>query len=89
MSVAISLPAKTMTAEELMALPEDGIHRELIRGELREKPMTVRNRKHSRVEAKLAKILGNWLDGQPEPRGTAAPAYYGVTTSIVWFFHLP
>jgi hypothetical protein len=28
-----------MTAEELLALPDDGIDRELIRGELREYPM--------------------------------------------------
>ena len=31
-----------MTAEELLALPDDGIDRELIRGELRENPMTTR-----------------------------------------------
>jgi hypothetical protein len=24
-----------------------------------------------------------------EPRGTRVPAYYGVTTALVWFFHLP
>ena len=35
MSVAISPPEKTlMTAEEFLALPEDGVHRELIHGEL-------------------------------------------------------
>ena len=33
-------PRKTMTAEEIMALPDDGIDREMIRGELREMPMT-------------------------------------------------
>ncbi len=36
MSIAVSAtPAKTMTAEDLMALPEDGIDREIIRGELK------------------------------------------------------
>jgi Uma2 family endonuclease len=36
---------------------------------LREQPMPARNRKHSRVEAKLAHVLWSWLEGQPEPRG--------------------
>jgi Uma2 family endonuclease len=58
-----------MTAEELMALPDDGIHRELIRGELREQSMPARNRKHSRVETRVAQLLANWLDEQPKPRG--------------------
>src|SRR4051794_8999383 len=69
MSVATSPPGKTITAEELMALPEDGIHRELICGELRERPMTARNRKHSRVEARIAHLLSLWLEQQAEPRG--------------------
>ena len=58
-----------MTTEELLAMPDDGVDRELIRGELRERPMTRRNRWHSRIEAKIAQLLGNWLDQQPEPRG--------------------
>jgi Uma2 family endonuclease len=60
---------RTMTAEELLLLPEDDIDRELIGGELRERPRTRRNRRHSRSEAKIAKLLGNWLDAQPAPRG--------------------
>lgn len=58
-----------MTTEELLALPEDGVDRELIRGRLREKPMTRRNRRHSRTVAKLSQLLNNWLVTQPEPRG--------------------
>jgi Uma2 family endonuclease len=58
-----------MTTEELLALPEDGVDRWLIRGQLREKPMTVGNRWHGRILARLAQLLGNWLDKQPEPRG--------------------
>lgn len=58
-----------MTTEELIALPENGVDRELVRGELREKPMTKRNRRHSRAEARLALLLGKWLERQPEPRG--------------------
>jgi Uma2 family endonuclease len=31
--------------------------------------MTVRNRRHSRLTARIAQLLGNWLDQQPAPRG--------------------
>jgi Uma2 family endonuclease len=59
----------TMTTEEMLALPDDGMDRELIHGQLREKPMTKRNRWHSVAEAQIAMLLGIWLKGQPEPRG--------------------
>jgi hypothetical protein len=36
-----------LTLEELFTLPEDGAERELIRGALRERPMTRRNRWHA------------------------------------------
>jgi Uma2 family endonuclease len=67
MSVATLSP--TMTTEEMLALPSNDVERWLIRGQLREKPMTVRNRWHSRIMAQVTKFLGNWLDQQPEPRG--------------------
>lgn len=57
------------TTEELLAMPRNGVERWLIRGLLREKPMTYRNRWHSRLSARIAQLLGNWLDQQPEPRG--------------------
>src|SRR4051794_16191683 len=62
-------PARPMTAEELIALPDDGVERDLIRGELRERTMTRRNPFHSSTEARIAMLLGNWLDQRPEPRG--------------------
>jgi Uma2 family endonuclease len=65
----VAAATHAMTTEELLALPEDGVERWLIRGELRETPMTVRNRWHSRIMARVAKFLDNWLDLQPEPRG--------------------
>ena len=69
MSIA-ELPTKTkMTFEEFMALPEDGIHRVLIRGELREMGLTVRNIDHTLVEGRFAQHLNNWRDNQPRPRG--------------------
>ena len=58
-----------MTTEEMLSLPEDGFDRELIRGELREEPMTPRNRYHSRAETRIAYLLETWLEAQPEPRG--------------------
>lgn len=60
---------RTPTADDLIAMPDDGVRRELIRGELRETPMTRRNRSHSGVEANIAHLLKGWLDLQPEPRG--------------------
>jgi Uma2 family endonuclease len=67
----MSAPATAvlMTGEEFLALPENGTERWLIRGQLREKPMTVRNREHSRILARISQLLGDWLDRQPEPRG--------------------
>src|SRR5262249_38043519 len=74
-----------MTTEELLALPDDGVERWLIGGELREKrppaggpPTTVRNRFHSRVLIRVGKLLDNWLDGQSEPRGQIVGGEVGV-----------
>jgi Uma2 family endonuclease len=64
---------KLMTVEEFLALPdEEGVERWLIRGQLREKrgdDVTKRNRWHSKTEARIAQLLGDWLDRQPQPRG--------------------
>jgi Uma2 family endonuclease len=68
MSIAAP-PRIGMTLEEFEALPDDGVDRMLIRGKLWEKPMTKRNRKHSRANSRVSQHLENWLDAQPEPRG--------------------
>ena len=60
---------KSMSIEEFISLPDDGMHRELLLGELRERAMTVRNSRHAQIEARLAQLLNNWLDDQPEPHG--------------------
>ncbi len=67
----MSAPAaeRLMTNEEFLALPDNGTERWLIRGHLREKPMTVRNREHSRILIQIGHLLSSWLDEQPEPRG--------------------
>lgn len=68
-----SAPTATplMTAEEFFALPDDGKERWLIRGQLRERDrdVTRRNRFHSKAEARIAQLIANWRDTQPEPRG--------------------
>jgi Uma2 family endonuclease len=51
----------TITTEELFALPDDGIERDLIRGELREYPVTKRNRRHSKVMVAVSRVLLNWV----------------------------
>ncbi len=69
MAPVATLPAQ-MTTEEMLALPENGVERWLIRGQLHEKPMTVRNRFHSRVMVQVAYLLNHWLQQQPAPRGS-------------------
>src|SRR4051812_43921227 len=62
--------APLLTTRDLLALPdEDGVDRYLIRGQLREVPMTKRNRWHSRLTAWIGHLLLEWLEKQPEPRG--------------------
>ncbi len=67
-----------MTTEQLLALPDDGVERWLIRGQLREKPMTYRNRWHSRAMIRVGHVLDAWLDQQPLPRGSVLGGEAGV-----------
>ena len=69
---------RLMTAEELDAMPDDGVERWLINGQLREAGMTRRNRRHSRVEATIAMLLGIWKNQQPEPRGEVLVGEAGI-----------
>ena len=66
--------SRTITAEELMEMPDDEVERDIIRGELREYPtedtMTRRNPFHSTVETTISALLWNWLKTQPAPRGS-------------------
>jgi Uma2 family endonuclease len=68
--MVVAAPTSVMTTEELLALPQNGVERWLIRGQLRERPMTVRNRWHSRIMARVTYLLESWLAQQPEPRGS-------------------
>lgn len=69
---------RLITTEELLAIPDDGISRELIRGRLVEYDMTRRNRRHSRTVSRLSHLLEQWLDGQPEPQGEILAGEAGV-----------
>src|SRR5438105_2067804 len=70
MSTALSPPEKKlMTAEEFLAIPEDGISRELINGEVREYGMTLRNHMHGEVVINVGYLLKAWNAEQPRPRG--------------------
>lgn len=71
-----------MTTEELLAMPDDGIERWLIDGELREfsreHPMTVRNRFHSRAMICVGTELELWGRQQQTPRGQVLGGEVGV-----------
>jgi Uma2 family endonuclease len=68
-----------MTAEQFLELPiDDGLERELIRGELRERPVTYRNRWHARTEANIVGQLKLWLAQNPECRGITYSGEVGV-----------
>jgi Uma2 family endonuclease len=76
--MAIAEATEPMTTEQMLALPDNGMERWLIRGQLREKPMAVRNRWHSRIMARATRFLDVWLDQQPEPRGLVLCGEAGV-----------
>jgi Uma2 family endonuclease len=60
---------RRMSLAEFLALPDDGVEWNLIRGKVWEKPKTWRNRRHSRIEAQIAYLLESWLEKQSRPRG--------------------
>jgi Uma2 family endonuclease len=65
-----TLTAPWLTLHDLEALPEDDrVRRWLVRGELREEPMTRRHRLHSLLEGWLAHLLWTWVEQMPHPRG--------------------
>lgn len=69
--MATAAPVK-LTEADLLAMPDDGVERWLIRGQLREKgdtDMTMRNRHHGMTEGRITGVLFEWLRTQPAPRG--------------------
>lgn len=65
----MSIASRPMTTEELLALPDDGVYREMIRGESRESPRTTRGRPHCNAMTRLAFLLQSWVERQPRPKG--------------------
>jgi len=65
----MAIGSQFMTTEEFLAIPDDGIDRDLIRGEVREYGMTTRGTPHCRVSIKLSYLLYEWLRRTPRPRG--------------------
>jgi Uma2 family endonuclease len=58
-----------MTTEELLALPDHDRHRELIRGELREKLWPTHGGPHCLTMTNLVGLIEGWVRQQPSPRG--------------------
>jgi Uma2 family endonuclease len=83
----IAAPDKLWTLEEFLALPDDGVERWVIRGQLRESgfttehDMTKRNKFHTFLTSRLSQIIGNWIDTQPEPKGEVFAGEAGVILS--------
>jgi Uma2 family endonuclease len=67
-----------MTTEQLLAMPDDGVERWLIRGQLREKPKAYRDRWNGRALARVAHFLEDWRELQPGPRGIVLGGNVGV-----------
>jgi Uma2 family endonuclease len=76
----VETPRK-MTAEEFLALPDDGVERWLIRGELRENResnVNLRSPDHGRTTINVGMFLKSWVRTQPSPRGNV----YGSDTTF-------
>jgi len=74
----MTIATAPLTTADLLAMPEDGKRRWLIKGELREKGMAIRNRFHSATMANVATFLNLWRFNLPEPRGQVVCGEAGV-----------
>jgi Uma2 family endonuclease len=76
--MTVAVETALMNTEQLLALPEDGLDRDLIRGRLRERPMTRRNPRHSNSEARIVHVLATWLEQKTAPKGRLFSGEVGV-----------
>jgi Uma2 family endonuclease len=84
----MSTAARPMTMADLLAMPDDGVRRWIINGQLREEKMdtgefngqvmTIRNRFHSTTMANVTGELYAWRRSLPEPRGVVVCGEAGV-----------
>ena len=65
----MSVGTARVIAEDLMAMPDDGVERWIVNGELRKGGMTIRNQFHSETLTHVVFALRSWLITQPRPRG--------------------
>ena len=63
--MATATHSPKMTIGEFLALPEDGVDRELIAGEVRERGPSIHGMLHASCLAKLAYLIGNWSHAHP------------------------
>lgn len=73
---------KPKSMEDIVKMPDDGINRWFVKGELQEAPMSFRNRYHSQTMTCVAQKLKNWSDSQPEPRGRVLTGDTGVILDL-------
>src|SRR5580693_2911746 len=75
-----SQTAPLMSVEQFLALPDDGIDRELINGRVRTYGPAILRRtfRHARIAAMITSILHMWLERQPQPRGEIVTGNAGV-----------
>jgi len=70
--MSTATPPRLIATEEFLKLLEqasEDVTLELIEGEVRENPMTTRSPRHATAIARIAQILGNWLDEQTGREG--------------------
>jgi Uma2 family endonuclease len=73
----VAAPPRTTTAE-LLARPDDGVERWLVDGVIEEVGMTMRYKRHTRTETRVARFLNVWSDSQPARRGSVHSGEVGV-----------
>lgn len=79
-----SVAPRVWTVADLLAMPDDGVERWVIRGRLREKPGRpdargfVRCRAEAAILANIGAALVRWSRRQPEPRGAVYAGRAGV-----------
>lgn len=77
--MATATQNRQMTVEEFLALPDDGVERWLIKGEVVEfGSMTTRNWKHSSIMSIVAHFLVKWRDQLAKPRGKVLSGEAGI-----------
>ena len=65
MFIIDSPPRRRMSIEEFLALPEDGVDRELIAGDVWERGPSIHGMLHAGCLAELACLIGNWSHANP------------------------